>query len=180
MGIGPRTSVRPGGGTAHWLAGRVRQIPATANGDVDLDWIYDHLRERRPALVGVMAANNETGIIPSWRAVANACREQGVPFFTDAAQAIGKEIIPDLATANYFSGCAHKFGGPPGVGFLRASGPLTPLLFGGSQEDGRRAGTKNVPGALSCAAALKRIAELKKRPPAERALVRDRFEHPLG
>jgi cysteine desulfurase len=165
----------------HWLPERHRLIPVTSEGDVDLDWIENGLRKQRPALVGVMAANNETGVVTSWQSVARACREHGVPFFTDAAQAIGKSRDTDMGTANYFSGCAHKFGGPPGVGFLRTTGPLAPLFFGGPQEDGRRPGTENVPGAIACAAALEqRLANLQERRPGERAAARDRFEEALA
>ncbi|MBL9140161.1 MAG: aminotransferase class V-fold PLP-dependent enzyme [Verrucomicrobiales bacterium] len=161
----------------YWLPHRHHLIPVTRDGDLDLNWVADRLKTERPDLVAVMAANNETGILPSWLTVAQLCRDHGVAFFTDAAQAIGKLDMKDLAIADYFSGCAHKFGGPVGVGFLRATGPLLPLLRGGPQEGGRRAGTQNLAGATACVAALEhRLSNLEALSPDQRALIRDRFE----
>jgi cysteine desulfurase len=63
-----------------------------------------------------------------------------------------------LGDCDFVTGCAHKFGGPPGVGFLKHPGNLRPLIVGGPQEDGRRAGTENVPGVLAMIAALSEIS----------------------
>jgi cysteine desulfurase len=131
-------------------------IPAQPDGRPDLDWVQSRLRRSRPALVAVMAANNETGVLQPWKEILELCRERGVPFFCDAVQWLGKLPAVGLGECDYLSGCAHKFGGPRGVGFLKV--PRKPraksLLHGGPQEDGRRAGTENLPGILSLVAAL--------------------------
>jgi len=133
-----------------------RLIPVTRDGLVDLNWLAKALKRKRPGLIAVMAVNNETGVIQPWREVLALCRAHGVPFFCDAVQAIGKLPAAGLGDCDWVSGSAHKFGGPRGVGFLKcpAKGRLAPLLCGGSQEEGRRAGTENVPGVLAMVAAL--------------------------
>jgi cysteine desulfurase len=135
---------------------RVRHIPVSWEGVVDLDWLRDGLKKRKPALVAVMAANNETGALQPWRDALAICRDSGALFFCDAAQWVGKLPGRGLGECDFVSACAHKFGGPKGVGFLKcpARSRTAPLLVGGKQEDGRRAGTENVPGVLAMAAAL--------------------------
>ena len=135
---------------------QARRIPVTRMGILDLEWLRNGLRKRKPALVAVMAANNETGVLQPWRDVLAMCHEAKVPFFCDAAQWVGKLPARGLGGCDYVSGCAHKFGGPKGVGFLKcpSGSRTTPLLVGGRQEDGRRAGTENVAGVLSMMAAL--------------------------
>jgi len=139
-----------------YFSKQTRRIPVARAGVVDLDWLRDGLRKRKPALVAVMAANNETGVLQPWREALAFCREANVPFFCDAAQWIGKLPSRGLGACDFVSGCAHKFGGPKGVGFLKcpSGSRLAPLLLGGKQEDGRRAGTENVAGVLSMMAAL--------------------------
>lgn len=133
---------------------RHRLIPVSRDGVADVEWLRAALLKTRPAFVAVMAANNETGVLQPWREVLALCREHGVPFVCDAAQWIGKLPACGLGGCDVVSGCAHKFGGPPGVGFLKAPARLRPLIVGGPQEDGRRAGTENVPGVLAMIAAL--------------------------
>lgn len=135
---------------------RYRCIPVTRAGPIDLDCLEDWLTKSSPALVAVMAANNETGVLQPWREAFEICRRRGVPFFCDAAQWVGKMPASGLGMCNFVSGCAHKFGGPKGVGFLKcpAQGRLTPLFVGGKQEEGRRAGTENVASVLAMIAAL--------------------------
>ncbi len=108
------------------------------------------------ALVSVMYANNETGVVqpvPELAAVAHAA---GALFHTDAVQAFGR-IPLQLANVDAVSAAAHKIGGPVGVGLLAARGraALRPRQFGGGQELGRRPGTQDVRGALAFAAAAK-------------------------
>jgi cysteine desulfurase len=139
---------------------RLREIPVNPQGLLDLDWVRDGLRKARPAVVAVMAANNETGVCQPWAQVAELCQAHGVAFFCDAAQWIGKLPLKGLGACDYVTGCAHKFGGPQGVGFLRAGRSLHPLLLGGPHEEGQRAGTENVPGVLAMVAALEeRLAQ---------------------
>lgn len=166
---------------ARWLPGRHRLMPVTASGVVDLDWIADQLRRERPGLIALMAANNETGVLQPWDEVLALCREFDVPLFCDAAQWMGKLPAAGLGACTFLAGCAHKFGGPPGVGFLKCPAGSRALLVGGPQEDGRRAGTENVPGAVACGAALldreRRVSEEQIR---EWTAARDAFEERIA
>lgn len=105
------------------------------------------------ALVSVMAANNETGVLQSVDELARVAHDAGALFHTDAVQAFCRVPL-DLSRADAVSVAAHKLGGPVGVGALAVRGrfPLRPLSFGGGQELGRRAGTQDVRGALAFAA----------------------------
>jgi cysteine desulfurase len=142
---------------SHHFPKRHRLIPVTRDGVVDLNWLVKKLKRKRPGLIAVMAVNNETGVIQPGREIHALCREHGVSLFCDAVQWIGKLPSAGLGECDWVSGSAHKFGGPRGVGFLKcpAKGRVAPLLRGGSQEEGRRAGTENVPGVLAMVAALK-------------------------
>jgi cysteine desulfurase len=135
---------------------RAKKIPVTRDGAIDLDWLTAELADTRPGLVGVMAANNETGVIQPWREILSICQSYEVPFFTDAVQWLGKMPAKDLGQCDFVSGAAHKFGGPRGIGFLKIphKSKITPLLVGGKQEQGIRAGTENVATILSMMAAL--------------------------
>lgn len=134
--------------------GRIRRIPVTTEGTVSLDWLA--AQAVRPALVAIMAANNETGVLQPWEKCRQWCQERGIPFLCDAAQWIGKMPADGLGRCDWAIGCAHKFGGPAGVGFLKcpAEESVESLLVGGHQELSRRAGTENVAGVLAMAAAL--------------------------
>ena len=133
---------------------RVRRIPVTTEGTASLDWLA--AQAVRPALVAVMAANNETGVLQPWKKIREWCQEREIPFLCDAAQWIGKMPAAGLGRCDWMIGCAHKFGGTAGVGFLKcpAESFVEPLLVGGDQELSRRAGTENVAGILAMAAAL--------------------------
>ncbi len=155
-------------------------IPVNGGGVVDLDWLADRLKQARPGIVAIMAANNETGVLQPWREAAALCREKGVPFFSDAAQWVGKRASAGLGECDYMSGCAHKYGGPQGVGFIKCPNRLHPLIVGGPQEDGRRAGTENVAGVLAAVAALEeRETALIATDPAGRLGWRTAFENQL-
>ena len=140
----------------HHFGERLRLMPITRAGVLDLDWLETELKKRRPGLVALMAANNETGALQPWREALALCRSREVPFFCDAVQWIGKLPARGLGACDFVSGSAHKFGGPKGVGFLKCPtrGRVEPLILGGPQEEGRRAGTENVPGVLAMLAAL--------------------------
>ena len=135
---------------------RHRLLPVTSGGVLDLEYLEKEIVRQRPGLIAVMAANNETGVLQPWREVQALCREHGIPFFCDAAQWVGKLPAAGLGECDFVSGCAHKFGGPTGVGFLKCppKGAVHAQLVGGPQEEGRRAGTENVAGILSMMAAL--------------------------
>lgn len=112
------------------------------------------------ALVSVMYANNETGVIQPVAELARAAHAAGALFHTDAVQAFG-HVALDLAEVDAVSVAAHKLGGPVGVGALALRGrvPLRPQSFGGGQEVGRRAGTQDVRGALAFAAVTRACAD---------------------
>ena len=129
-------------------------------------------------LVTVMFANNELGTIQPIREIGAVCRKHGVLFHTDAVQAVGHlPIDVERDNIDLLSASAHKFHGPKGTGFLyaRKGVRLTSLIEGGAQENGKRAGTENVPGIAAMAAALKEAAENMERNAAQTAEKRDRL-----
>lgn len=109
-------------------------------------------------LVSIMFANNEIGTIQPIKELCDIAHSKGWLFHTDAVQAIGhiKIDVKELGV-DYLTASAHKFNGPKGVGFLyiKKGSPITPLLEGGSQEKGVRAGTENIPSIVGMATALK-------------------------
>lgn len=136
-----------------WFGPRVRLLPVTPDGVLDLDQLSSQLRGARPAVVAVMAANNEIGTLQPWPEALRLCRERGVPLACDAAQWLGRRPAAGLGDCDFVIGSGHKFGAPPGVGFLKVPRGFQPLLVGGPQEGGRRAGTENLPGIRALVAA---------------------------
>jgi len=139
------------------------RIPVDCDGVVVLDTLDRLLTaDPRPALVSVMLANNETGVVQPVSAIGAIARKHGALFHCDAVQAAGK-IALDAHTigADFVTLSAHKLGGPPGIGALVVTRELelTPLLRGGGQERGRRAGTENLAGIAGFAAAAVAAAE---------------------
>ena len=129
-------------------------------------------------LVTIMYANNEIGTVQPIREIGAVCRSHRVLFHTDAVQAVGPAAI-DVQAENidYLSASAHKFHGPKGTGFLyaRKGVPLIPLINGGAQEKGKRAGTENLPGIVGMAAALKEAAAERDAESARLTALRDRL-----
>jgi cysteine desulfurase len=149
------TSVLAGGRFPPDLA---RRIGVTPDGLIDLDQLRRALENGPPALVSIMAANNETGAIQPIAAAAEIVRSAGCLLHVDAIQALGKTSfdINELG-ADLVSLSAHKVGGPKGLGALiNAEGVegVEPLLRGGGQERGHRAGTENVAGIAGFGAAV--------------------------
>lgn len=145
------------------LGARCHVFPVSPLGIVDLDAITEVLSRNRFGLVSVMAANNETGVLQPWQEVVSLCRDKGVPVHVDAAQWLGKEPLDGIDAVDFVTGCAHKFGGPKGVGFLKLSASYTGYraALGGAQEHDHRAGTENYPGVVAMLAALEaRITQL--------------------
>ena len=130
-------------------------ISSTSHGVTDLDSLKEMLTSEKLALVSIMAANNETGVIQPWERAAKMVQANGGLFHCDAAQWIGKLPAAELGQCDFVTGSGHKFGGPQGVGFLKI--PETVRKFstqqGGLQEGGHRAGTENVPAILAMVAA---------------------------
>jgi cysteine desulfurase len=134
-------------------------LGVSRSGVVDLDHLREILADGAPALVSVMAANNETGALQPLAEIADIVHGTGGLLHVDAVQAVGRipfylnEIGADLISVS-----AHKMGGPKGVGALVLADGLTgpdAAIRGGGQEKGRRAGTENVPGIVGFGAAVK-------------------------
>ena len=157
---------------------RLETIPVTGDGVVDLEALQAMLREGKGrALIALMAANNETGVVQPLAEVADLARDAGAQLFIDCVQAAGKIALP---SANYVSLSAHKIGGPQGAGalILRQGAPFAAQILGGGQERGRRAGTENLSGiagfGAACEIAARELSEVNKI-----AVLRDRFEDGL-
>jgi cysteine desulfurase len=137
----------------------VTRVPVDADGRLDPERVADALRDDT-ALLSVILANNETGVIQDAAKLAEAAHARGVPLHLDATQAVGKIPLDAVALgADWLSGSAHKLNGPKGAGFLldRTRTGLPALLEGGSQERRRRGGTENLAGivglGVACAVA---------------------------
>lgn len=129
-------------------------LPVLADGTLDLAALETALAASGPALVCLMAANNETGVLHPIAAAAALCRRHGALLHVDAVQAAGRvEVAPGLADSLALSG--HKMGGPKGAGalLLRPGLDVAPIIAGGGQERGRRAGTEPLPAIAGLAAA---------------------------
>ena len=129
-------------------------------------------------LVTCMYANNEIGSVLPIAEIGAVCKEAGVPFHTDAVQAVG-HIAIDVKAQNIdmLSLSAHKFHGPKGVGalYVRRGFPLVNVIDGGAQERGKRAGTENIPGICGMAAALKDACDHLEENTAKVTAMRDRL-----
>jgi cysteine desulfurase len=134
-------------GAAGW---RVSIAPVGPDGRVDLDALA-HLVGAETALVSVMTANNEIGVLQPMAEIAAIAHRHGALVHTDAAQAVGKvPVNVDAMGVDMLSLTAHKMYGPKGCGalYVRKQTPLAPLLVGGGHERGLRSGTLNVPGIV--------------------------------
>ncbi len=159
-------------------------LPVDEDGLVDpaeLTRVLDESPDR-PAVVSIMAANNEVGTIQPIAELAAIAAQASTPFHTDAVQAVGKvpvdvdELGVDMLTAT-----AHKFYGPKGTGILyvRKGTRLAPLQHGGHHEKSRRAGTENVPGAVGMARALELACEEMAEESARQHELRDMLQNGL-
>ncbi|HVW75122.1 MAG TPA: cysteine desulfurase family protein [Rhizomicrobium sp.] len=161
-----------------WL--RVSRLSVTADGVVDLEGLRVALREGKGrALVAVMAANNETGVVQPIAEVSRLAREAGALVLVDAVPAAGKTRL-DFSLCDYMVLSAHKIGGPQGSGALvvRDGAPLEPQLVGGGQQKGLRAGCENLSGIAGFGVAAHSLADGE----GERARIahlRDHFEAAL-
>ncbi len=156
---------------------RVTFLPVDASGLIDPKLLEDSITDRT-ILISIMTANNEIGTIEPTREIGSIARSHGIPFHTDAVQAVGhipvsvKEDNIDLLSIS-----AHKFYGPKGMGvlYIRRGTKIDPLLQGGGQERNRRAGTENLAGIVGLATALD-IAIRNRKEEAERLRnLRDRL-----
>jgi cysteine desulfurase len=144
------------------LGCRITVIPVDGKGLVDPDAVRKAM-ERGTTLVSIMHSNNEVGTLQPIREIAALTRQRGVLLHTDAAQSLGKvEVDVDNLGVDLLTLAGHKLYAPKGVGvlYVRRGVKLEPLLHGAGHEDGRRAGTENVPylAALGTACAIARQA----------------------
>jgi len=148
---------------------RVTFVPVDGEGRLDQAAFYDSLSDDT-AIVSLMWANNETGVINPVDDLSREVRARGILFHTDAVQTVGK--IPVDVSRNgvdLLSMSAHKFHGPKGIGalYIRKGTKFKPMVVGGHQEGGRRAGTENVPGIVgmgrACALAGENLGDVGTR-----------------
>jgi len=137
---------------------RMENLPVTADGVLDLRALAASLRGEGRALVAVMAANNETGVVQPIAEIARLCREADALLLVDAVTAAGK-IPLNAGLCDYMSLSGHKLGAPQGVGALivAEAAPLAAQLVGGGQQKGLRAGTENLSGIAGFGAAAKAV-----------------------
>ena len=155
----------------------VQLLDVGPSGTVTAAQVADAIREDT-CLVTIMYANNEIGSILPIPEIGAVCKEKGVLFHTDAVQAAGHLHIDVKAQhIDMLSLSAHKFHGPKGVGLLytRQGIPLTNIIEGGAQERGKRAGTENIPGIVSMAAALKEACDHIDENAAKVSALRDKL-----
>jgi cysteine desulfurase len=157
---------------------RITELSVDRKGRLDLEELKSALSDDT-ALVSVMYANNETGVIFPIEEIGQFVKARGIPFHTDAVQAVGKiPLDMSKSTVDMLSLSGHKLHAPKGIGvlYLRRGTKFTPLMKGGHQEKGRRGGTENVPYVVglgkAAELALKHMEEENTR---IRAL-RDRME----
>ena len=139
------------------LGVQVTYLPVNADGIVDVDTLKEHLDPDQTALVSIMWANNETGLINPVKELAEFCREKNVLFHTDAVQAIGKlKVDVQDVPVDFLTFSAHKFHGPKGMGglFIRRGVNIPPLLHGGEQMGGMRGGTVDTAGLVGMGLAM--------------------------
>ncbi|MEW6456832.1 MAG: cysteine desulfurase family protein [Acidobacteriota bacterium] len=136
---------------------KVFYVPVDHEGIVDLDFIKDKISERT-ALISIMHANNEIGSIQPIEEIGKIASERKVVFHSDCVQSLGKiEIDVEKLKVDLLSISAHKLYGPKGVGalYIKKGVNILPLMLGGHQEKGRRAGTENVLGIIGFGEAVK-------------------------
>ncbi len=139
---------------------RVTFVPVDRKGMLDVDYLYNSLTDDT-AIVSVMWANNETGMIFPIEEISQVVKQKGIVFHTDAVQAVGKVPVDvDKSKVDMLSLSGHKIHAPKGVGalFVRKGTRFSPFLIGGHQEGGRRGGTENVVSIIG----LGKASELAK------------------
>ena len=155
----------------------VELLPVGPTGTVTARQVRDAIRDDT-CLVTIMYANNEIGSVLPIAEIGAVCREAGVLFHTDAVQAAGHlHISVQDENIDMLSLSAHKFHGPKGAGVLyaRQGIQLTPLIEGGAQERGKRAGTENIPAIMGMAAALEEACAHIDENAAKVSALRDRL-----
>ena len=160
---------------------RVSEISVDRLGRIDLDELREKL-DHETALVSIMWANNETGVIFPIQEIAELVKSRGAVFHTDAVQAAGKVSIDLHKTpVDLLSISGHKLHAPKGIGvlYLRKGVHCVPFMMGGHQESGRRAGTENVPYIVGLGRACELAHEFMAVEQREVARLRDLLESEL-
>ncbi len=170
--------------TCRWLEEegvKVTYLPVNEQGVVEAHTVKSFITEKT-ALVSIMWASNETGMINPIKEIGEICKEKGVLFHSDGVQAVGK-IPVDLQDVHmdFMSFSAHKFHGPKGIGalYIKNSQALTPLLHGGEHMGGRRSGTLNVPFIVGMGKAVELATTNMEETMAKIREKRDRLEDAL-
>ena len=157
---------------------RTTFVPVDRKGRLDLDYLYDHLSDDT-AIVSIMWANNESGVVFPIEALAETITARGILFHTDAVQAVGKMAI-DLqhVKVDMLSLSGHKIHAPKGIGalFVRRGTKFSPFLIGGHQENGRRGGTENVASIVGLGKAAELAAEKLEEENTRVKYLRDKLE----
>jgi cysteine desulfurase len=160
---------------------RVSEIGVDRDGRLNLEELRDALDDDT-ALVSIMTANNETGVLFPIDEIADMVRERGIPFHTDAVQAVGKiPLDMQKLPVDMLSLSGHKLHAPKGIGalYIRKGTRFIPFIMGGHQEAGKRGGTENVPYIVGLGKASElALGQMKEENERVRAL-RDRLEREL-
>ncbi len=159
---------------------RVTYVPVDREGNLDVDFLKQSVDDDT-AIVSVMFANNETGVINPVREIGPFLRERNVPFHVDAVQAAGKVPIDvNEIQCDYLTISGHKLHAPKGIGvlYVRRGSRMRPILYGGHQEKGRRPGTENVPSIVGLGRAARLAMEYMK-DTSETARLRNKLEKGL-
>ncbi len=161
------------------LGVKVSYLPVNSDGIIDKDILTEYIDPDKTALVSIMWANNETGLIFPIKELGTLCRENGILFHTDAAQAIGKiKVDVQDAPVDFLTFSAHKFHGPKGAGclYIRNGVKIPPLLHGGEQMGGKRAGTVDTAGFIGMGLAMELAVENLDYEVTEVRRLRDKLE----
>ena len=161
---------------------RVTFVPVDNQGRLDIDYLYDNLSDDT-AIVSLMWANNETGVIFPIEEISQEVKDRGIVFHTDAVQSAGKMAIDVSATGiDMLSLSGHKFHAAKGIGvlYIRKGTKFTPYMVGGHQEKGRRGGTENVSSIIGIGKAAELAQKHLKENGYERVgKLRDKLENAL-
>ncbi len=160
---------------------RVTFVPVDRKGVLDTDYLYKSLSDDT-AIVSIMWANNESGVIFPVEEISREVKQSGIIFHTDAVQAVGKISVDVSKTGiDMLSLSGHKIHAPKGVGvlYVRKGTKFSPFLIGGHQEGGRRGGTENVASIIGLGKASELAAQhLKEEMPRVKGL-RDKLENEI-
>jgi len=160
---------------------KVTYLPVNSEGTISANTIRDFITDKT-ALVSVMMANNETGVIFPIKEITEIAHQNGALVHTDAVQAVGKIPVDVQALGvDFLSMSAHKFHGPKGIGalFIKKGVKISPLLHGGSQMGGLRSGTLNTPYIVGMGKAIEMAVQSLPKMDREVRKLRDKIEDAL-